>query len=128
MGIPFDVEALNQLRSELLERRSRIDHEMTRRELEQGELENIDTQAEMVDLAQNLELIERNVSLQEQERRELASIDLALAKLGSGTYGACEDCGEAIPVRRLQIVPEARLCARCQSVSERERSRSRVAS
>jgi hypothetical protein len=61
MGIPFDVDALNQLRSELLLRRDRLDREMAGREREQGELERIDTQAEMVDLAQNLELIERKL-------------------------------------------------------------------
>jgi DnaK suppressor protein len=122
----IDVDLLNQVRLGLLERKARLDRDLIDREREQGELERIDTQAEMIDVAQNLELIERNSSLQEQERRELASIEAALLKIQSGRYGICEDCEEAIPTKRLIAVPEARLCARCQAFLERERSRSRA--
>lgn len=126
MSHPFDFDQLKKFHIELLGRKSRLDQEMMGREQEQGELERIDTQAEMVDLAQNLELIERNSSLQEQERREMASIDRALIKIPSGDYGICEDCGEEIPLRRLEAIPEARFCARCQTVAERERLRMRA--
>ncbi|MFN7685287.1 MAG: TraR/DksA family transcriptional regulator [Oligoflexia bacterium] len=126
MSRSFDFESLKKIHSDLTERKGRLDREMTGREREQGELERIDTQAEMVDVAQSLELIERNMSLQEQERRELASIDRALEKISSGEYGSCEDCGEEIPFKRLLAVPEARFCTRCQSLAERERARSRA--
>lgn len=119
----LDPATIEKIRTELLQRKARLDREMTGREREQGVLEQGDSQAELVDLAQSLELIERNTSLQEQERREVASIDAALVKLSLGNYGTCEDCDELIPVRRLLAVPEATVCARCQSVRERQRAR-----
>jgi len=42
--------------------------------------------------------------------RRLLDIDLALKKIGKGFYGACEKCGQEIPMPRLKILPEARYC------------------
>lgn len=39
---------------------------------------------------------------------QLAEIARALTKLGRGTYGDCERCGQAIPLARLRVLPEAR--------------------
>lgn len=44
----------------------------------------------------------------------LRNIDLALEKLKKGNYGKCEKCGKNIPKERLEIVPEARFCLKCQ--------------
>jgi len=37
-----------------------------------------------------------------------------------GVYGICEDCGEAISAERLEFLPEATRCVKCQTKSERE--------
>jgi DnaK suppressor protein len=42
-----------------------------------------------------------------------ARIERALAKLAEGTYGACDRCGEPIPVARLEAAPESVLCVGC---------------
>ena len=47
----------------------------------------------------------------------LAEIEAALAKLEDGTYGKCEDCGEAIAPARLEAMPSARFCITCASKS-----------
>lgn len=39
-------------------------------------------------------------------------IKRALAKLGEGTYGVCDECGEPIPAGRLRAAPESALCVR----------------
>lgn len=80
---------------------------------------------EIIDIAQSLEQLDRDKSLAEQERRELQAIERALAKIATGSFGVCEDCDEDILLKRLQIVPEARLCAKCQAVDERQQSRQR---
>ncbi len=49
-----------------------------------------------------------------------------LAKLSTGNFGSCEDCGEEIPAKRLMVLPEARLCAHCQTFEERQNARMRV--
>jgi len=122
-GKVLDLATVQKIKAALLSRKARLDGEMTSRELEQGVLEQGDSQAELVDLAQSLELIERNTNLQDQERREVASINAALQRMSLGNYGQCEDCDEAIPVKRLLAVPEAAVCARCQSIRERQRAR-----
>ena len=45
----------------------------------------------------------------------LAEIEAALAKLESGTYGQCEDCGSEIASARLEAMPSARFCMTCAS-------------
>lgn len=49
----------------------------------------------------------------------LEEIEAALARLGDGTYGRCEDCGRPVPEGRLEILPYARRCVRCQQRSRR---------
>lgn len=34
------------------------------------------------------------------------------------SFGDCEDCGEPIPLRRLELMPHAALCVRCQATRE----------
>jgi DnaK suppressor protein len=45
----------------------------------------------------------------------------ALARLEAGDYGTCTDCGETIPVARLQAQPFAVRCIACQERLERAR-------
>jgi DnaK suppressor protein len=42
-----------------------------------------------------------------------ASFEEALARLDAGTYGACVTCGEALPIERLELVPDAERCMTC---------------
>ncbi|OGZ34336.1 MAG: hypothetical protein A2Y98_00315 [Candidatus Portnoybacteria bacterium RBG_19FT_COMBO_36_7] len=44
----------------------------------------------------------------------LKEINKALEKIKKGTYGKCETCGKAIDEKRLQAMPEAETCAKCQ--------------
>jgi DnaK suppressor protein len=48
-------------------------------------------------------------------RRDLVA--RALARLASGTYGACSRCGEPIPYGRLYVMPEATHCLPCSGRS-----------
>jgi DnaK suppressor protein len=43
----------------------------------------------------------------------LERIDRALAKLDEGTYGTCEGCGEPIPEKRLEAMPDSVHCVEC---------------
>ena len=55
----------------------------------------------------------------ERLRRRLILIDEALEAIEDGDYGYCEECEEAISEKRLQLMPFARFCVRCQSELER---------
>ena len=47
-------------------------------------------------------------------RDMLDSVNEALAKLDSGTYGKCDVCGKAIPKKRLDALPYATMCTDCR--------------
>ncbi|MFP5377109.1 MAG: TraR/DksA family transcriptional regulator [Acidimicrobiia bacterium] len=58
---------------------------------------------------------ERDLALSAQARSAVDEIDHAIAKIGAGTYGRCEGCGQPIPRARLKALPHARLCVACKS-------------
>ena len=78
----------------------------------QGDLRQLrdpDSQ-ERVTESENDEVLE---GLGDAERVELAHVNHALDRLAAGTYEQCERCGDAIPVARLEAVPETAFCTKC---------------
>jgi DnaK suppressor protein len=55
----------------------------------------------------------------ERLRRRLLLIEDALEAIKDGDYGFCEECEEPINEKRLQLMPFARFCVRCQAELER---------
>jgi DnaK suppressor protein len=51
----------------------------------------------------------------------LVAVEVALRRFADGSYGVCASCGHAIPLARLDAVPHAVRCVRCQSKRERSR-------
>jgi DnaK suppressor protein len=58
-------------------------------------------------------------------QRKLESVERALRMAENGTYGICETCGNRIDPARLEILPEAALCLKCQREFERQNQRRR---
>jgi DnaK suppressor protein len=50
-------------------------------------------------------------------RGELEQTTRALARLGAGTYGVCQVCGQPIAPQRLAIVPSAERCDDCAAAA-----------
>ncbi len=48
-------------------------------------------------------------------RDSLVDVEAAIVKLDNGTFGVCENCGQAIVPARLEAKPAARLCMDCAS-------------
>jgi DnaK suppressor protein len=57
--------------------------------------------------------------LRERESGLLAKIEAALRKIEKGEYGACENCGEEIGLKRLEARPVAQLCIDCKAEQEK---------
>jgi DnaK suppressor protein len=74
---------------------------------------------DVADFALDAAQDEISSQLAEVESRELANIENALECMREGTYGACDICGESIPLARLQALPYATTCICCQRESER---------
>ena len=79
-----------------------------------------DAAGDVVDWALHSVQDEINSQLAEVESRELARIEVALERMRDGHYGICEGCGTSIPIARLNALPYATLCIKCQRESERD--------
>jgi DnaK suppressor protein len=71
------------------------------------------------DMAANAYTKELLVSMSANDRRMLELIDEALERIDRGKYGKCIHCGSPILEKRLQAVPWARHCLKCQDLNER---------
>ena len=61
---------------------------------------------------------ELSLRIAESETAEAGEIERAIEKLDSGTYGSCEMCNKTINAERLQFLPFATLCIKCQELAE----------
>jgi len=66
---------------------------------------------------------EKTLALVHGLERKLDSLDRAIHLAQNGTYGICEQCGERIDPARLEILPHATLCLRCQRLFEQRNRR-----
>lgn len=64
---------------------------------------------------------EFTLSLIENEQGTLEQINHAFKRLDAGTYGLCEECGEAIAKPRLQALPYTKHCIECARKAETRR-------
>ena len=55
----------------------------------------------------------------DRQRKLIAKIEAALARIDDGTYGDCEETGEPISIRRLEARPIATLSVEAQERHER---------
>jgi len=53
------------------------------------------------------------------DRRVLRDIEDALARIDDRTFGICDSCGDEIGPGRLEAVPWAPLCIKCQGLLEK---------
>ena len=53
---------------------------------------------------------------------EVRDINAAQARMASGRYGVCIDCGAPVGYKRLQAYPSAKRCLHCQEQRERRRA------
>jgi DnaK suppressor protein len=66
------------------------------------------------DLALDYAYRDRRLSLLEKLESQHTDVVKALDKIKEGTYGLCENCGNAILPERLEALPYATLCINCQ--------------
>jgi RNA polymerase-binding protein DksA len=77
--------------------------------------------ADSQEQAQELENAEVVDALGNEARAEISKIAKALDQIKNNTYGICADCGDQIPMARLEAYPFADRCIRCATVVESTR-------
>ena len=61
----------------------------------------------------------------ESEEELMRKVDRALQRVREKTYGECEECGKDINPERLEALPWATMCIKCQELEERGLRRKR---
>jgi DnaK suppressor protein len=51
-------------------------------------------------------------------RQTLRNLSQALERIRQGTFGECAECGNEIEAKRLEAIPWARYCLKCQESRE----------
>ena len=65
---------------------------------------------ELADIGSDNFIREMELGLLSEEVQKLKSVDQAIQRLFSGTYGLCQECNKAIQDGRLEAIPYATLC------------------
>lgn len=59
-------------------------------------------------------------ALDGQMRLELRQIEKTFDRMDQGLYGKCEDCGQAIAPKRLEVLPYTTRCISCEEQFQQE--------
>ena len=62
--------------------------------------------------------LEKELTLDENTKHLLNQVEHALVLFKKKKYGNCENCGEPIPVARLEAIPYSTICKNCAELIE----------
>lgn len=113
----MDKKKMKTYRDRLLERRETLVSQVAEAEMSSRE-RDLEATQDPADMAANAYTKELLISMSDNDRMLLGLIDEALGRVESGDYGECVNCGEPIQEKRLNAVPWARYCLRCQDMKE----------
>ncbi len=74
----------------------------------------------MADVATDNYDREFSLALASKDRKSLYELEDAMKRIEDGTFGVCLDCKALIAKTRLKVVPQARLCIKCQEKREKK--------
>ena len=60
------------------------------------------------------------LDLVDSEQKLLYEVNEALRRVAEGKFGCCEQCEKSIGRKRLQAIPYARLCIKCEKKKEKD--------
>jgi DnaK suppressor protein len=107
---------LERFKNTLLDRLHAIEEPLGRRE--EIAVENT---PDAIDAVQNAAERQLAISQLESDSNRLQSIKFALERVADGSYGTCLRCDTEISAKRLNAVPWASHCIKCQDILDDER-------
>jgi len=118
----MDKKESEKYKNMLLARKKKLEEELagiaSKDEVLKGDYDtrypNFGTSQSSDEEASEVEAYESTLPIEYALELRLVDINKALKKLEEGTYGICENCNEPIDPKRLEIMPEARICLKCQ--------------
>jgi DnaK suppressor protein len=88
-------------------------------QLQTSELAIREGEHDPIDQVQSMNHRDEAVIMLRRLSRVLSDVDAARRAMSEGLYGECAECGEPISLKRLESIPWASHCIRCQEVIER---------
>jgi DnaK suppressor protein len=116
----LDKKTISHFKKILLKEREQILGEV-RQIYESSKEMGQDGIQDIADEAANIYNKQILLSLNENERTRLQEVDEALDRIANGTYGICEECGEPIGLKRLEVRPVAKYCVPCLTTLEKRK-------
>ncbi|MGH9822283.1 MAG: TraR/DksA family transcriptional regulator [Blastocatellia bacterium] len=113
----MDKKKIKQLEAKLETQKNSL-LGMVERTEDYGREANKDISQDPADQASNSYTKELLFSQSTNERQMLRLIEEALDRIEEGSFGECVNCSEEINAKRLEAIPWARYCIRCQELQE----------
>ncbi len=82
---------------------------------------SVDMTGDEGDEIQGAIILDIAYTFNDRNRMLLKNLQIALNKIQEGEFGVCEECGEKIPYKRLEICPDAQYCIGCAESIEQDK-------
>lgn len=105
---------LEKLKKKLVAERDSLNTKLLETDLQMDDAETPDP----VDLAVRNYSKNVAITVTENDSRQLQMVNEALARIDNKEYGLCLNCEEKITQKRLEAIPWARYCLKCQELVE----------
>jgi DnaK suppressor protein len=105
---------LEKLKKKLVAERDSLNAKLLETDLQMDDAETPDP----VDLAVRNYSKNVAITVTENDSRQLQMVNEALARIDNKEYGLCLNCEEKITQKRLEAIPWARYCLKCQELVE----------
>src|ERR1051326_7790174 len=121
----MDANKIKEVRRQLSAEFEKLAKSIKRSRLaaEEIRLENTEDEYDLASISHDRDLL---YNIHEGDFARLQFIQQALRSIDRGQYGECTQCGEDIDEKRLDAVPWATMCIRCQEEKEMEQTSSRM--
>jgi DnaK suppressor protein len=121
--MPLNPDELARSREILLEKRSALVRQVERLVQNAAEsTEATENSKSPLSSAENAaDAYEQDFAFISMESEEglIRKVDRALQRMREESYGQCEECGEDINIERIEALPWATMCVKCQAREER---------
>ena len=121
--MPLSPEQTAKMREILLEKRSSLVRQVERLAKDVAEsTEATENSKSPISSAENAsDAYDQDFAFMSMESEEelLRKVDRALIRVREGSYGECEECAQLINPERIEALPWATMCVRCQELEER---------
>ena len=114
----MDKKKLEQFKKRLEQRQQELRRTVSRNVQDGRAADSEDIAQDIADKAANSYTKEFLFSQSSNDRALLARVEEALVRIREGSFGECINCGDEVNPKRLEAVPWARYCIKCQEKIE----------